>query len=96
MAEDDNLGNNDSGVNGEHWRGWQRQVMMVGVDNVGVDGRRWRGRRQRTKTCWAMTWATRMVGLMADVGGVDNGGQGQWELRMSGSTEDGGRVNAGG
>ena len=43
-----------------------------------------------------MVDATTMVGLMADVGGVDNGGQGQWELRMSGSTEDGGRVNGGG
>ena len=43
-----------------------------------------------------MVDATTMVGLMADVGGVDNSGQGQWELRMSGSTEDGGRVNGGG
>ncbi len=68
--------------------------MMVEVENVGVDGGWWRGQRRRTKTCWAMTWARTMVGSMADVGGVDGGRQGQWELRMSGSTEDGGRVNS--
>ena len=28
--------------------------------------------------------------------GVNGGRQGQWELRMSGSMEDGGRVNGGG
>jgi hypothetical protein len=43
MAEDDDLGNDKSGVNGRRWQGWQRQVMMVEVDNVGVDGGRWRG-----------------------------------------------------
>ena len=53
-------------------------------------------------TTWATTIAgsmadaTTMVGLMVDIGGVDDGRQGQWELRMSGSTEDGGRVNGGG
>ena len=75
MAEDDNLGNEDSEVNGGHWWGPRRQVMMVEVDNVGVDGGQWQGRRRRMKTCWAMTWATMMVGSMADIGGVDDGGQ---------------------
>ena len=48
------------------------------------------------KDFWAMMWVTTMVASMADVGGVDDDGQGQWELRMSGSMEDGGRVNGGG
>ncbi len=70
-------------------------------DDGGVDGGQWQGQWRRTTT-WATTIAgsmadaTTMVGSMADVGGVDNGGQGQWELRMPGSAEDGGRVNGGG
>ena len=43
MAEDDDLGNGNSGVNGRRWRGQRGQVMMVGVDNLGVDGGRRRG-----------------------------------------------------
>ena len=70
-------------------------------DNGGVDGGWWWGLWRRMTT-WATTIVgsmadvTTMVGLMADVGGVDDGRQGQWELRMSGSKEDGGRVNGGG
>jgi hypothetical protein len=40
MVEDDDLGNDDSTVNGGHWRGRQRQVMMV---DAGVDGGWWQG-----------------------------------------------------
>ncbi len=49
-----------------------------------------------TTIAGSMADATTMVGSMVDVGRVEDSGQRQWELRMSGSTEDGGRVNGGG
>jgi hypothetical protein len=61
MAKDDDLGNDNSGVNGGRdnnggvdggrWRGQRRQARTVGVENVRVNGGWWQGQWRRM-TCW--------------------------------------------
>ena len=61
MAEDDDLGNNDSGVNGGcnnnggvdggRWQSQQRRARTVGVEDVRVNGGWWQGQWRRM-TCW--------------------------------------------